>query len=166
MSDIKFIVDINVGKLSHWLRMMGYDTLLFNGPDDGEMLKTALQQNRVILTRDSQFLKRRLITNKTASALFVSGETPQKQLKYVAETLNLNYTHRPFTICLECNSPLINKNRDEVKEKIPPYVYKNHDSFMECPSCHRVYWQGTHWEAMIKELKGFAGEKDILKVDN
>jgi uncharacterized protein with PIN domain len=23
---------------------------------------------------------------------------------------------------------------------------------MECPQCHRIYWKGTHWQAMSREL--------------
>ena len=30
----RFIVDINVGKLAKWLRMIGYDTILFDHRDD------------------------------------------------------------------------------------------------------------------------------------
>jgi uncharacterized protein with PIN domain len=26
---------------------------------------------------------------------------------------------------------------------------------MECPACHRIYWRGTHWQAMTKNLKRF-----------
>ncbi len=37
----KFIVDINAGKLVHWLRLMGYDAVLFNDKDDGIMIKNS-----------------------------------------------------------------------------------------------------------------------------
>ena len=37
--DMKFIVDINVGKLAKWLRIMGYDALLFKDKDDSDMVK-------------------------------------------------------------------------------------------------------------------------------
>jgi len=26
---------------------------------------------------------------------------------------------------------------------------------MECPACHRIYWRGTHWQAMTKKLEKF-----------
>jgi uncharacterized protein with PIN domain len=26
---------------------------------------------------------------------------------------------------------------------------------MACPSCHRIYWRGTHWQAMTEKLKAF-----------
>jgi uncharacterized protein with PIN domain len=40
--EVKFIADNNVGKLARWLRLMGYDTLLFKQKDDDRMIKTAL----------------------------------------------------------------------------------------------------------------------------
>jgi uncharacterized protein with PIN domain len=30
---------------------------------------------------------------------------------------------------------------------------------MECPSCHRIYWRGTHWLAMNRRLERFAEYK-------
>jgi uncharacterized protein with PIN domain len=24
---------------------------------------------------------------------------------------------------------------------------------MECPACHRIYWRGTHWQAMTQKLR-------------
>tara|TARA_Y100000031_G_C8044585_1_gene303324 strand:+ start:416 stop:568 length:153 start_codon:yes stop_codon:yes gene_type:complete len=50
---MKFIVDNNAGKLARWLRMMGYDTLFFGAGDDSRMVRTALTEGRVILTRDN-----------------------------------------------------------------------------------------------------------------
>jgi uncharacterized protein with PIN domain len=23
---------------------------------------------------------------------------------------------------------------------------------MECPACHRIFWRGTHWQAMKQKL--------------
>jgi uncharacterized protein with PIN domain len=42
-----------------------------------------------------------------------------------------------------------------VKELVPPYVYQTQSQFMQCPACHRIYWRGTHWQAMSKRLKQF-----------
>ncbi len=153
--DVKFIVDINAGKLTKWLRIMGYDTLLFTGHDDGEMVKIASQQNRVILTKDSQLMKRRVITSGNIKAILVDGEDSRQQLRQVVKTLELDYNHRPFSICLECNQPLSPIAKDEVKNIVPPHVFKTHDLYMQCPVCHRIYWQGTHWEAMSRELGKF-----------
>jgi uncharacterized protein with PIN domain len=29
---------------------------------------------------------------------------------------------------------------------------------MECPSCHRIYWRGTHWRAMTDKLRKFTNK--------
>jgi uncharacterized protein with PIN domain len=153
--DIKFIVDINAGKLAKWLRIMGYDALLFNDEDDGKMIKIALNENRVILTKDSQITKRRLVTSGKLKAVLVEGDDPKTQLRQITSALDLDYQFKPFSVCLECNQDLIERHKDEVRNLVPPHVLKTQSYFMECPSCHRIFWRGTHWQAMSKELKEF-----------
>jgi uncharacterized protein with PIN domain len=153
--DARFIVDINVGKLARWLRIIGYDTLLFNELDDGRMVKMALADGRIILTRDTQFIKRRAITSGKVKALLVEGEYPEEQLKHVITTLNLDYEHSPFSLCLECNCRLVDREKEDLKNIVPPYVYKTQEYFKQCPECHRIYWQGTHWLAMNRKLSEF-----------
>lgn len=155
----RFVVDINVGKLARWLRLMGYDTLLFNEIDDGQMVKMALADNRIILTRDTQFLKRKAITGGRVKALLIAGEKPEQQLKQVITRFNLDHEHAPFSLCLECNARLIDRAKEELRDTVPPYVYKTQQYFKECPECHRIYWQGTHWVAMNKILGKFAIHK-------
>jgi uncharacterized protein with PIN domain len=157
--ETRFIVDINVGKLARWLRLMGYDTLLFNEIDDGQMVKMALADNRIILTRDTQFLKRKAITSGRVKSLLIAGEKPEQQLKQVITRFSLDYEYAPFSLCLECNARLIDREKEELKDIIPPYVYKTQQYFKECPECHRIYWQGTHWAAMNKILGKFANDK-------
>jgi uncharacterized protein with PIN domain len=157
--DIKFIVDINAGKLAKWLRIMGYDALLFNDEDDGKMIKIALNENRVILTKDSQITKRRLVTSGKLKAVLIEGDDPKTQLRQIASALDLDYHFKPFSVCLECNQDLIERHKDEVRNLVPPHVLKTQSYFMECPSCHRIFWRGTHWQAMSKELKEFMTQK-------
>lgn len=151
--EIRFIVDNNIGKLASLLRMIGYDTLLFRTKNDDRMIEIALIENRVILTRDTQLMKRRLVTNGTLKAVLVKQAYPKAQLQETVGSLNLDYHFSPFSLCLECNQRLIPRNRDEVQNLVPPHVFKTQDEYTECPMCHRIYWKGTHWQAMVKELK-------------
>ena len=150
---LKFIVDYNVGKLAKWLRMMGYDSVLFTGEDDSRMIVIALRQERVILTRDTQIMKRGVVTSGRVKAILIESEDPGQQMQQVIESLNLDCQFRPFTICLECNQPLRETGKEQVKDLVPPYVFQTQDYFMECPACHRIYWQGTHWQAMTRKLE-------------
>lgn len=155
----KFIVDINAGKLAKWLRIMGYDASLFTDEDDGKMVRIALNENRVILTKDSQIMKRRLITSGKLKAVFIKGDDPKAQLQQIATALNLNYQFKPFSVCLQCNQNLIERRKEEVAELVPPFVLKTQSQYMECPSCHRIFWRGTHWQAMSEELENFMAQK-------
>ncbi len=150
---MKFIVDHNVGKLAKWLRMMGYDTLFFTGEDDWQMIMTALNEGRVIVTRDTQIMKRGVVTSGRLKAVLIRGDEPRQQLQQVAETLKLDRQSRSFTICLECNQPLEERTRQQVRNRVPPYVFQTQNQYVECPSCHRIYWKGTHWQAMTRQLE-------------
>ena len=155
ISNLKFIVDNNVGKLAKWLRIMGYDTLFFNDRDDSGMIAIALAEDRVILTRDTQIMKRRVVTSGRLKAILIQSDEPERQMRQVINTLNLDWQFKPFTICLECNQPLVERSKQQVKDLVPPYVFQTQSQYMECPACHRIYWRGTHWQAMTKKLEKF-----------
>ncbi|MFH1031282.1 MAG: Mut7-C RNAse domain-containing protein [Chloroflexota bacterium] len=152
---MKFIADNNVGQLDRWLRMMGYDTLFFDGSDDRDMVEAALTEDRIILTRDTQLMKRGLIASGRVKAVLIKSDRPELQMRQIMEELDVDTSFKPFTLCLECNQPLEEKTREQVKELIPPYVYKTQNQYRQCPRCHRIYWRGTHWQAMTETLKKF-----------
>lgn len=135
--------------------MLGCDTVFFTGDNDSEMVAKALAEDRVILTRDTQLMKRQVITSGQIKAILFRTDDPEKQMRQVIETLQLDESH-PFTRCLECNVALEERTREQMKDRVPPYVFRTQEQYMECPSCHRVYWRGTHWQAMTKTLIKFA----------
>lgn len=153
MENPKFIVDINVGKVVKWLRMMGYDTLLFDGDDDWRMIIIALEEGRVVITKDTQIVKRGVITSGRLKAILITSDKSEQQIQQVVETLNLDYQYRPFTLCLECNQPLVERSKQEVEDRVPPYVFQTLNEYVECPACHRIFWKGTHWKAMTEKLQ-------------
>jgi len=151
---MKFLVDMNVGKLARLLRMMGYDTLLFRGHDDGALVKQALAEGRVVLTKDGQVFQRRVARLGRLKTLRIEAEDPLVQLRQVVEAFHLKYDYSPFSRCLECNRLLEPRTKEEVKGLVPPFVYGNQEEFRQCPSCKRLYWRGTHWQHMGQVLRG------------
>lgn len=151
--EIRFVADNNVGKLARWLRLMGYDTVLLKEKDNKRLIGSALSEGRIILTKDSQFMKRRLVTSGKVKTILITEDEPDKQLRELAKTLNLDYQFRPFSICLECNQPLIPRKKEEIRGMVPDHVFKTQAQYTQCPACHRIYWQGTHWQAMMKKLQ-------------
>ena len=117
------------------------------------MIKTALNEDRVILTKDSQFIRRRLVTSGRLKAIHIKQDDPKIQVQEVVQALNLNYHFKPFSLCLECNQELIAREKEEVEKRVPTHVFKTQTQYTECLTCHRIYWRGTHWQAMVKKLQ-------------
>lgn len=136
--------------------MSGYDTLFFQGDDDSQMISIAGDEDRVILTRDTQIMKRRVVTGGKIKAILIRSDDSERQMLQVVDTLHLSPFFNPFTICLECNQPLTGRSKPQVEGRVPPYVFQSRDQYMECPHCHRLYWRGTHWQAMTERLNKFS----------
>jgi len=137
--------------------MMGFDSLFFNGEDDSQMVRQALAEGRILLTRDTGIMKRRVITSGRLKAVLLESEVAEQQMQRLVAIMDIKSQSRPFTICLECNEPLFDRKPEEVKDRVPPYVYKTQKQYMECPECHRIYWRGTHWKAMLNKLHRVIG---------
>jgi uncharacterized protein with PIN domain len=149
-----------VGKLAKWLRMMGYDSLFFNGEDDSGMVKQALAEGRVILTRDTGMMQRRAVSSGRVGSILIESEEPERQIQQLMSVFDLKGQSRPFTRCLECNHLLESRSREEMAGRVPPYVYRTQTQYMECPDCHRIYWRGTHWAAMMRKIDKLANNSD------
>jgi len=153
----RFIVDVNVGRLARRLRMLGFDTLFINGADDSELVRIAHRENRVLLTRDTGIMQRRIVSTGEVKAVFIESPDIRKQLAQVIAAMGLGPGFDTFTRCLECNEFLVYRRKPEVRELVPPYVFRTRERFMQCPVCGRIYWQGTHWERMSEEVSGLKG---------
>ncbi len=137
-----------LGRLARWLRLYGYDTL-YGIEDDDEIVRTALREDRIILTRDSGLAER---AEKFGAKVFpLSSNSLEGQ---VEELKSLGVEFRELfpanARCPKCNGPLRRASKEEVKGKVPPNVYERYDEFYVCESCGQIYWPGRQWEEMLK----------------
>ncbi|MDP1465653.1 Mut7-C RNAse domain-containing protein, partial [Klebsiella pneumoniae] len=58
-----------------------------------------------------------------------------------------------MTRCLDCNALLIDTPREDIEPFIPEYIYHHHDRFKTCPSCRKVYWEGSHADKMRERIE-------------
>lgn len=140
----RFIADAHLGGLAHLLRMAGFDTLYDNNFLDSAIAAIAEKEGRIVLTRDRELLKRRIITH----GCYVHALKSTQQLKEIFERLDLARSARPFTLCLDCNAPLRSVDKALVEQRLPPKVRANFERFSTCDLCQRVFWEGTHWRSM------------------
>ena len=145
------MVDLNAGLLATWLRVMGYDTLSPRDADDGELVRIALREGRIIVTRDTGITRRPLVTSGCLRAVLVEDDDFKGEVRQLVGCLGLD-SQRAFAGCVRCNESLDSLSREVAKDCVPPYVYHTQEEFMQCPRCLRVYWRGTHWANMRREL--------------
>ncbi len=146
---MKFIADIMVGKLAKYLRMAGWDVLYMNDASDDEIIKIACKTGRIVLTRDSLMLTRREFKNGTLKYLHIKDEKLKKQLGQIKSELHLSL--KPDLVrCIECNRILVKVGKEEIKNMVPPYVYKTQENFLYCKNCDKYYWRGTHYHNIKK----------------
>jgi uncharacterized protein len=149
----RFIADAMLGRLARWLRTLGYDTAYDDAITDEELVRRALDEGRHILTRD-----RRLFVEWHVSGLLIRADEPLDQLREVASALALTPPARLFTRCGVCNAVLKAVAREEVADRVPARVLARERSFVECPGCGRVYWEGSHTERMRRLLESAFSE--------
>lgn len=148
-------MDGNAGRLARWLRALGYDAACERGASDGQLVRRAAAEGRVLLTRDAGIMRRRPVTDGSVRALWLADDRWPEQLRQVVSELGLELSGpgpgRPAR-CLECNLELSSRTKAEVWERLPPRVRLGQERFWECPGCGRLYWQGTHWKRMRERV--------------
>jgi len=149
----RFLADCNVGRLARWLRALGYDASYHARIGDAELVREAAAESRVLLTRDRDLTKRRIIQTGVVRAILIRDDDVTNQLRQVFAELGLELKEA-LTRCIECNSELQSRMPAVVAERVPPYVRRTQSRYSECPECGRIYWAGTHWQRMREVLAG------------
>jgi len=148
----KFVIDVNLGKLSSSLRMLGFDVLYASGYLDQEIIHLSSRDKRIILTRDQNLLKHRAVTH----GYWLRSTDPEEQLHEIILRLDLISDISPFTRCMACNGLLISVDKKRIIKSIPPKTAKYYSTFFQCRQCKKVYWPGSHYlkmKAKIDRLK-------------
>lgn len=136
----RFIADVHLGRLAAYLRLAGFDTSYEPPWDDALLAKRSADEARVLLTRDRGLLERSIVTR----GYFVENTNPRAQFAELVERFGLRPLMRPFTRCARCNTLLLAVPKAAVLDRLQPRTKLLHDEFLECPSCRRVYWRGSH----------------------
>jgi uncharacterized protein with PIN domain len=140
----QFVLDVHLGKLAYYMRMLGFDTLYRNDYRDDELIRIAVDEGRALLSKDRKLLADSQITR----GYRVCSNHPPEQLIEALQRFDLFDCVSPFQRCIRCNVLLESAAKESVLEYLPPSVAQSFDEFQRCPKCHRVYWKGSHYARM------------------
>jgi uncharacterized protein len=151
---LRFLADCMLGRLTKWLRLLGYDTAYDNVATDHELAHRARAEGRVLLTRDRELAARRGLRT-----LLVQSEALEEQVQEVQDAFGPP-PGPALSRCSVCNVALERVSPAAVADRLPPYVLKTQTEFRRCPGCGRIYWPGSHVEEMRNQLEAFAERED------
>jgi uncharacterized protein with PIN domain len=152
--EIRFFADAMLGRLAHWLRILGFDVAYEVDVSDESLVRRALAEGRVILTRDRALP----VQWRVEDVHLVASELPFEQLREVVGTFGLADRVRLFTRCSRCNAPLRRALPEEVRGLVPPRVLAAQSEFRRCAGCGRVYWHGSHTVRMKRAVERILAE--------
>lgn len=140
----RFLADANVGKLATLLRMVGLDTAYPGQLPDEEMAGIAAREQRLLLTKDVQLLKRKVI----GFGRLVRETEPVRQLAEIIHFYGLQDALHTYSRCLRCNTLLVPVDKSSVIDRLEPLTIKYYHAFRLCSTCDKIYWAGSHTDNM------------------
>jgi uncharacterized protein with PIN domain len=141
---MRFVVDINLGKLARYLRLLGLDTITDGTADDAELVDMSVAQHRVLLTKDRPLLKRAAVTH----GYLVRNIEPEEQIIEVVRRFDLAGLIDPFARCMECNGVIEPVAKADIEQRLEPLTKRYFSEFRRCPDCDRIFWRGSHYERL------------------
>jgi uncharacterized protein len=153
LRDPRFVVDVNLGRLARYLRLLGFDTLYRNDYQDQDLVEISVEHSRVVLTRDRNLLKHAAITH----GCFVHNSQPLQQIEEVVQRLDLCRSATPFRRCVRCNGLIEPVEKSAIADRLPPLTRKYYEEFWCCGACGQLYWKGAHYQKMMELVEGVLG---------
>jgi hypothetical protein len=145
----RFVLDVHLGKLAAYLRMLGMDTLYQSCFSDPELVRISTEERRVLLTRDRGLLKHGAVDH----GYWLRETDSRRQAAEVIERFDLSGWIRPFSRCMACNDMLEAVEKESIERELPARVAQLHTEFQRCRRCGRVYWKGSHYDRMLAWIK-------------
>ncbi|PVY39625.1 Mut7-C RNAse domain-containing protein [Pontibacter virosus] len=149
IADQRFVLDVHLGSLARYLRLLGFDTVYGQHLHDPELVQISSEEKRILLTRDVNLLKHNAIT----AGYWMRSQNTEEQLQEVVSRYRLADQFRPFTRCMICNGHIVQVEKNQVLAQLPPKTQLYFDEFYQCQQCRRVYWKGSHYKRMQELIR-------------
>jgi uncharacterized protein with PIN domain len=146
--ETRFIADVMLGRLSKWLRVMGYDAYYQSHYKEG-LLERFVGDGRRLLSRRAKLVE------QYANAVWIQSDHVHEQLQELKAKMGLTTDRSKwFSRCLLCNVPLQKASSEASVENVPDYIlHQEVPDIHLCPVCGRLYWPGSHRTRMTLQLE-------------
>jgi len=151
---MRFLVTSELARLGRWLRALGFDTVITQDHSARRLALLCRLQDRILLTR----IFRQAGVAGIPSYTYIRSDELTEQLSQVINTFDLQ-DFNLFSRCIYCNRKVQMVSKTEIEHRLPEQVQELYQNFTSCPSCGRIYWEGTHCEAIRKTMEQLSGNR-------
>ena len=141
----RFVLDVHLGKLARYLRLLGFDTIYDRSYGDATIVDVSTDERRIILTRDKGLLKHKEVSR----GYWLRNIQPRLQIAEGIEVFDLRRAVRVFSRCMMCNHVLEIVDETDVRDALPAGVRGQFEQVSRCPGCERLYWPGSHYDRLV-----------------
>jgi len=134
--------------------MLGYDAEYMNNSEDNDLITSARENSRILLTSDEQLYS--TAAGRGVDCFLVEGRTEAERLANLAARYGLDLRiDTAISRCPMCGSLIRETSKVEVEGLVPKATFENYEEFWVCtnPKCGKVYWQGSHWSKIEQTLQ-------------
>lgn len=149
LHDIRFVLDVHLGKLARLLRLLGFDVLYSNAYEDPELVNIAEGEQRILLTRD----RRLLFHRRVVYGHFVHHCHAEQQAREIISHFQLRHRIHPFSRCTHCNGQLTTVDKHSILAQLEPKTRRYYQQFYRCQSCGQIYWKGSHFDGIADKFR-------------
>ena len=140
----KFLVFNDAAKLGKYLRFLGFDVIISQHLSHANIQRIVNKDRRIIISRKKdKNLKERVI--------FIKSEIPIQQFAEITNYVEIDNS-AIGSRCMKCNRKLDSIDKEKIKYRIPEFVYNQHSKFQFCSKCGNIFWEGSHFNNLKKEL--------------
>jgi len=140
------------GYVAKWLRIMGYDALYLNHVGDDDVVQLA-SSGRILVTSDVGLARR--AEKKGFQVVLIEGLSQEEALRLLVERFKLCFKEDSLR-CTVCNGELEPTDTKEA-ERVLGRTLKNVEVFWRCKACGKLYWRGSHWKNISRQILKLTG---------
>jgi uncharacterized protein with PIN domain/sulfur carrier protein ThiS len=144
-----FVLDVHLGRLARYLRMLGFDTLYRNDYEDPKLAEISDEEQRILLTSDRKLLMRRRIQ----WGYYIRSRKPREQVVEVLRHFKLFDYRAGEKRCINCNGIIQPVDKPRIESRLLPLTKKYYHEFYQCDRCSKIYWQGSHHAKMQRLIE-------------
>lgn len=149
---MKIFVDGMLGNIAKWLRLLGFDVFYVADINDEELLELTKKEKGILITKDEALSYKAV--KQDIQVIFVKNGPKNNTIKHILAQLKIDANDlRIGSRCIECNTELEMAYKSELENKIPKGILERNNEFWICRNCGKIYWHGSHWKNIERELK-------------